>query len=85
MILCNSTELSDRDIILPEKPFSLSDDFNLNGSLKQVTARVVRGVEKIKIENVLKEVGFNKTKAAELLQVSYKTLLDKIKEYGISE
>ena len=73
------------DIILPEKPVSLMEDFDLKGSLKQVTSRVVKGVEKIKIANVLKEEGHNKTKAAANLQVSYKTLLEKIKEYGISE
>jgi DNA-binding NtrC family response regulator len=42
-------------------------------------------VEKIKIERTLKQVEFNKTRAAEMLEVSYKTLLDKIKEYDISE
>jgi len=32
---------------------------------------------------VLGETKGNKTRAAEILQVSYKTLLTKIKEYGI--
>jgi DNA-binding NtrC family response regulator len=35
------------------------------------------------IIKVLKETGGNKTRAAEILQVSYKTLLTKIKDYGI--
>jgi len=85
LIVCKGKEISETDIILPEKPFALPEDFDLSGTLKQVTARAVRMVEKKKILGVLKDVGYNKTKAAEVLEVSYKTLLDKIKEYGISE
>jgi DNA-binding NtrC family response regulator len=84
LILCKDREITGSDIVLPEKPFFLVDDFNFSGSLKQVTARAARMVEKIKIEQTLKEVGFNKTRAAKLLAVSYKTLLDKIKEYDIT-
>jgi len=85
LITCNGKEIADNDIILPEKPFAIPDDFSLSGNLKQVASRAVRLVEKMKIESILKDVGFNKTRAAEILDVSYKTLLDKIKEYGISE
>jgi DNA-binding NtrC family response regulator len=85
LILCKGTEIGENDIVLPERPFSLADDFNFSGTLKQVTSRAIRGVEKIKIEQVLRETQFNRTKAADILEVSYKTLLDKIKEYGISE
>jgi DNA-binding NtrC family response regulator len=85
LILCKGHEITVNDIVLPEKPFALVNDFNFSGPLKQVNARAVRMVEKIKILNTLKEVGFNKSRAAEQLEVSYKTLLDKIKEYDISE
>jgi DNA-binding NtrC family response regulator len=34
---------------------------------------------------VLKQTGGNKTRAAEILQVSYKTLLTKIKDYQVEE
>ena len=37
------------------------------------------------IERVLRDTGGNKSKAAEILQVSYKTLLTKIKEYGLDK
>lgn len=84
LILCKNKEISAQDIFLPEKPFSLIEDFNFAGTLKQVTTRAIRLVEKTKIESTLKEVHFNKTRAAELLEVSYKTLLEKIKEYDIS-
>ena len=68
-----------------EKPFSIEENINFNGSLKQVTAKAVKIIEKTKIEHVLKLVEYNKTKAAKLLEISYKTLLDKIKEYEISK
>lgn len=85
IILCKGTAIEENEIVLPEKPFPLAESVNLNGPLKHVTARAVREIEKIKIERTLKEVRFNRTKAAEILEVSYKTLLDKIKEYEISE
>jgi DNA-binding NtrC family response regulator len=84
LIICKDLEITEKDIILPEKPFSLVEDFNFSGTLKQVTARAVRMVETIKIQAALNDVGNNKTKAADQLGVSYKSLLDKIKEYGIS-
>lgn len=83
LILSGGHEIADKDIILPERPFSLIDEFNFSGNLKQVTSRAVRAVETIKIRQVLEETNNNKTRAAELLEVSYKTLLDKIKDYGI--
>ena len=49
----------------------------------EVTRRVTGEVEKAKIEEVLDEAGGNKGRAAELLQVSYKSLLAKLKEYRI--
>jgi DNA-binding NtrC family response regulator len=83
MIIARSRDISENEIILPEKSFQLVDELNFSGSLKQVTSRAIRTVEKLKIEKILKEVGFNKTRAAKKLQISYKTLLDKIKEYDI--
>ncbi len=85
IILCKTDTIGENDIILPEKPFSIPDEFNFSGSLKQIGNRALHMVEKIKIEQTLKETHFNKTRAAEILEVSYKTLLDKIKEYDITE
>ena len=48
-----------------------------------MTRRAVVQMEKLKIEEVLKEAGGNKGRAAELLQVSYKMLLSKLREHGI--
>jgi len=59
------------------------DDHALEGSLEDVARRAMRIAETKKIKKVLEETGGNKSRAAEILGVSYKTLLTKIKEYGI--
>jgi len=84
IIIAETDEITETDIILPEKSLQLNEDFDFHGSLKQVSSRAVKLVEKIKLKKVLQEVNFNKTRAAEMLQISYKTLLDKIKEYEIT-
>jgi DNA-binding NtrC family response regulator len=56
---------------------------DLSGTLAEATRRVVSEVERRKIEQVLGEAGGNRGRAAELLQVSYKTLLAKLKEHGL--
>ena len=57
-------------------------DIDLTGTLTEATRRVVAEVERRKIQQTLDEAGGNRGRAAELLQVSYKTLLAKLKEYG---
>jgi DNA-binding NtrC family response regulator len=66
----------------PESPWAHVD---LSGSLTEVTRRVTAEVEKAKIEAVLTEAGGNRGRAAELLQIGYKTLLAKLREHGIPE
>src|SRR4030043_2271522 len=44
----------------------------------------VRALEKQQIQAALKKTGNNKTKAAELLDISYRTLFEKITEYGLT-
>ena len=64
-----------------------SDDFvqffDLTGSLTDVSARASRAAEKTKIKQALELSAWNKTQAAVLLEVSYKTLLNKVKEYEL--
>jgi DNA-binding NtrC family response regulator len=57
--------------------------FDFSGSLAEVSRRAVADVEKRKIEQVMKEAAGNRGRAAELLRVSYKALLTKLKDYGI--
>lgn len=58
-------------------------DFDLAGSLPEVSARAVESVERAKIETTLRECKWNKSAAAQKLGVSYKTLLNKIHGYGL--
>jgi DNA-binding NtrC family response regulator len=57
--------------------------FDLSGSLNEVSRRALAEVERRKIELALKEAAGNRGRAAELLQVSYKTLTTKLREYGL--
>lgn len=56
---------------------------SLAAPLSEVAHSAVRTAEKSRIETVLTQTGGNKSRAAEILRVSYKTLLTKIREYGI--
>ena len=66
-----------------EEPVSPFANFDLTGTLTEVTRRITAQVERAKIEEILKEAQGNKGRAAELLQISYKMLLGKLKEHGI--
>jgi len=67
----------------PEPPPSPWAALDLSGSLHEVTRRAVSQVERLKLEEALKEASGNKGRASELLQIPYKTLLAKLKEHGI--
>ena len=56
---------------------------DLSGTLSEAAERAARLVERRKIAAALRAHEGNKTRAAEELGVSYKTLLTKIKEYGL--
>jgi two-component system response regulator AtoC len=55
-----------------------------NGSLASVAKAAAMKAERAAIEQTLRHVHWNRRKAAQILGVSYKTLLNKIKECGIS-
>src|SRR2546421_947906 len=59
------------------------DALDTSGTLAQVTDRAVRFVERRKIAEALNANEGNKTKTADVLGVSYKTLLTKIKDYDL--
>ncbi len=63
-----------------------SDDSAPTGpvSLSEVSRAAAIQAERTAIERTLRQVHWNRRKAAQLLGVSYKTLLNKIKECGIS-
>jgi len=57
----------------------------MEGPLHEIAQAATRIVESRRIKQVLKQTGGNKTRAAEVLEVSYKTLLTKIKDYQLEE
>src|SRR5215510_12520578 len=83
--------LADTSVLEPPE-LSLSADtprdprsfgFDTTGSLSEATARAVQLIEQKKICEALGQSEGNKTRAAEMLGISYKTLLSKIKEYNL--
>jgi len=84
--------LSESDVILPEhlgiRERGLSDtianELPINGTLQEVSTAAAKIAESRLIKKVLQETEGNKSKAAVILQVSYKTLLSKIKEFGLN-
>ncbi len=93
----NARELEniiERAVILSDgviKPGHLGITSNINFetldeigvTLPQIVQRAVRKAEEEQIKRVLAETSGNKTKAAKILGVSYKTLLVKVKEYNL--
>jgi DNA-binding NtrC family response regulator len=68
-----------------ETPPSPWEQMDMSGTLPEVVRRVTREAEKYKIEAILQEAQGNKGRAAELLQISYKMLLAKLREHGIAD
>src|SRR5260370_39501806 len=64
-----------------ESPWAKID---LTGSLADATRRVVTEVERRKIERALQEGGGDAGRASEILQINYKLMLQKMKDYGIT-
>jgi two-component system response regulator AtoC len=59
--------------------------FKVGMSLKEIAKEAALAAEREAIEKVLKQTRWNRKKTAKILDVSYKTLLTKIKETGLDE
>ena len=59
------------------------EQIDLSGTMNDAVRRATVEVERRKLLEALRESGYNKPRAAELLQVSYKTFLAKLKEHRI--
>jgi DNA-binding NtrC family response regulator len=59
------------------------DQIDLSGTMADALRRVSAEVERRKIEVALQEAGGNKAQAADILQVGYKVLVQKLKAYGL--
>ena len=63
----------------------LPENFKWEGSLEEVTERAASHVEKVMLESTMKDCKWNKTRAAEKLGISPKTLLAKLRGAGLEE
>jgi DNA-binding NtrC family response regulator len=85
-ILSDSSTLEPYDLGLMKPSVAEPEAFTeleMSGTLTEVVERAVRFVERRKIAEALRAHDGNKTRAAETLGVSYKTLLTKIKDYEL--
>lgn len=82
IILCDGDRLCPQDLGLTalNRP---DEEISFTGGLADASNAAVRSVESKIIKKVLTECGGNKSRAAEKLRVSYKTLLTKIKDYQL--
>ncbi len=88
VILCeNGIITSDILGIIPEKKeqneYIVEDEFDENAPLNEITEKAVKYAESKHILKVLKKEKWNRSNASKILQISYKTLLTKIKDYNL--
>jgi len=74
----------------PQRPESnsvpsgmLPPAFSWEGTLEEVVGRAVQSTERVLLENTMRDCRWNKTRAAEILGVSPKTLAAKLKSAGL--
>ena len=83
VILCDGRAVKPEHLGVSLRIPLASEEPSLTDGLQAVSSAASRAAETKLIERVLGETGGNKSRAAEILQVSYKTLLTKIKDYGL--
>jgi two-component system response regulator AtoC len=76
--LCEGAQPSPAPVELSLRPFEGADH-----DLKGVLRNMKRQVEREAIVNALAKLGGNRSKTARLLNISYRALLYKIREFGI--
>ncbi len=91
--ITHKCELSKPEQARIDQPLSGSNYFSFNDgekpdlesfSLKDIKRKALDRVEKEAISYVLEKTGWNRSKASKILQISYKTLLYKISDLGIT-
>jgi DNA-binding NtrC family response regulator len=92
VILCDGDTIHARHLNLsfrepPDAPPPVSpwDQIDLSGTLLEATRRVTNEVERRKVEQAMQDAAGNRQRAAEVLQISYKALTSKLREFGITE
>lgn len=93
VILADSEEISPAALQLPvSKPSAeavpdglLPEKFSWEGTLEEVTSRASGHVERVLLDHTLRECKWNKTRAAEKLGISSKSLLAKLRSAGLEQ
>jgi two-component system response regulator AtoC len=70
---------------IPEKKKKNGSTQKIGPSLKEVQQEAIKKAESEMILKVLERTNWNRKKAADLLSISYKTLLYKVREYGLDK
>jgi DNA-binding NtrC family response regulator len=91
VILCDDDTIHPRHLNLSVRPpatpapASPWDQIDLSGTMADALRRTTIAVERLKIEKAVKDAAGNIVRAADMLQVGYKTLMQKIKDYGLAD
>ena len=87
LILCDGVTITEKELSLNPSGYADSglETIPFDGTLDDSAKAALRIAESKRIRKALEDTGGNKSRAAELIKVSYKTLLTKIKEYRIEE
>jgi DNA-binding NtrC family response regulator len=91
VILCDADAIHPRHLNLTfrDAPVGTPEEvspwaqIDLSGTMFDATRRIVAEVESRKIRDALREAGDSKGRAAEMLGITYKVLLAKLKEHGL--
>jgi DNA-binding NtrC family response regulator len=91
VILCDGDSILPRHLNLslhavPEgPPASPWDQIDLSGTMNEALRRATAEVERRKIEQAIRDSSNNRQRAADLLQLPFRILTQKIKDYGIAD
>src|SRR5882724_4898793 len=91
VILSDGSTITSQFLLLLSKPPEpqavpagmLPPEFSWEGTLEEVVGRAVQSTERVLLENTLRDCRWNKTRAAEKLGISPKTLAAKLKSAGV--
>jgi DNA-binding NtrC family response regulator len=91
VILCDADTIQPRHLNLSFRQPALAasaspwEAINLSGTMAEALRRISAEVERRKLEIALSEAAGNVQRVADVLQISYKTVQQKLKEYGLAQ
>jgi two-component system response regulator AtoC len=84
MVLCESDQITAPD--LPERIREARDPIQMQLTSGELSVKkTVRVIEEVLIRRALQKTKGNRTRAAEVLEISHRALLYKIKDYQITD